>query len=125
MQVQEKRILVINPGSTSTKIGVFHDDRSIFEKSIRHDETELQQYQTIIEYEFSYQAEQMIAKLVKEHAQVVKDLEAHGVQFNEVDRAAFERQTEPLYDGQLPGVTRAMYQQIQAELEKIRAQTQA
>lgn len=57
MQVQEKRILVINPGSTSTKIGVFHDDRSIFEKSIRHDEAELQQYQTIIDqYSFRKQA---------------------------------------------------------------------
>ncbi|MCY7778232.1 butyrate kinase [Bacillus haynesii] len=57
MQVQEKRILVINPGSTSTKIGVFHDDRSIFEKSIRHDEAELQQYETIIDqYSFRKQA---------------------------------------------------------------------
>ncbi|MCY9414498.1 butyrate kinase, partial [Bacillus haynesii] len=53
----EKRILVINPGSTSTKIGVFHDDRSIFEKSIRHDEAELQQYETIIDqYSFRKQA---------------------------------------------------------------------
>ncbi|MCI4129504.1 butyrate kinase [Bacillus haynesii] len=57
MQVKEKRILVINPGSTSTKIGVFHDDRSIFEKSIRHDEAELQQYETIIDqYSFRKQA---------------------------------------------------------------------
>ncbi|KAA6451522.1 butyrate kinase [Bacillus swezeyi] len=57
MQVLEKRILVINPGSTSTKIGVFHDDRSIFEKTIRHDEAKLQQYQTIIDqYSFRKQA---------------------------------------------------------------------
>ncbi|XVM06416.1 butyrate kinase [Bacillus subtilis] len=32
----EKRILTINPGSTSTKIGVFHNERSIFEKTLRH-----------------------------------------------------------------------------------------
>ncbi|MDA1474917.1 butyrate kinase [Bacillus changyiensis] len=57
MQLQEKRILVINPGSTSTKIGVFHDDRSIFEKSIRHDEAKLQQFATIIDqYSFRKQA---------------------------------------------------------------------
>jgi butyrate kinase len=46
--LQEKRILVINPGSTSTKIGVFHNDRSIFEKTIRHDEAELQQFRPLL-----------------------------------------------------------------------------
>lgn len=37
----EKRILTINPGSTSTKIGVFHNERSIFEKTLRHNIEEL------------------------------------------------------------------------------------
>jgi butyrate kinase len=31
-----KEILVINPGSTSTKIAVFHNNRPIFQKSIKH-----------------------------------------------------------------------------------------
>ncbi|AZV51002.1 butyrate kinase [Bacillus halotolerans] len=49
----EKRILTINPGSTSTKIGVFHNERSIFEKTLRHDIEELQQFDHIIDqYEF-------------------------------------------------------------------------
>ncbi|MCY9091195.1 butyrate kinase [Bacillus mojavensis] len=49
----EKRILTINPGSTSTKIGVFHNERSIFEKTLRHNIEELQQFDHIIEqYEF-------------------------------------------------------------------------
>jgi len=30
------KILVINPGSTSTKIAVFDGENSIFEKIIRH-----------------------------------------------------------------------------------------
>jgi hypothetical protein len=30
------RILVINPGSTSTKIGVFVEEESIYEKSLSH-----------------------------------------------------------------------------------------
>ena len=80
-----------------------------------------QEYQKIIEDEFAYEAEQMINTLKNKHAQVVKKLEAQGVSFNQIDRAAFERKTLSLYDGELPGVTLEMYQQIQAELEIIRA----
>nr|P54621.1 RecName: Full=Probable butyrate kinase; Short=BK; AltName: Full=Branched-chain carboxylic acid kinase [Geobacillus stearothermophilus] len=37
MQEQKFRILTINPGSTSTKIGVFENERAIVEKTIRHE----------------------------------------------------------------------------------------
>ena len=79
------------------------------------------EYQQIIEYEFAYEAEVMIKNLEGMHAQVIKDLEAEGVKFNHIDRAAFEARTLKLYDGELPGVTIEMYDQIQAELTKIRA----
>ncbi|MEH6938605.1 butyrate kinase [Bacillus sp. JJ664] len=47
------RILVINPGSTSTKVGVFDDEKPIFEQTIRHEDEELNQYSSIIDqYEF-------------------------------------------------------------------------
>ncbi|WP_188206106.1 butyrate kinase [Alkalibacillus aidingensis] len=50
---QSYRILVINPGSTSTKIAVFENDKSLFEKTIRHDTDQLNQYSRIIDqYEF-------------------------------------------------------------------------
>ena len=78
-----------------------------------------EKYQRIIEHEFTYEAEQMIDLLKGKHAQVIKDLEAQGVQFNEIDRDAFEKRTLALYDGELPGVTLEMYNQIQAELRKI------
>lgn len=53
MLYDEKRILTINPGSTSTKIGVFHNERSIFEKTLRHNIEELQRFDQIIDqYEF-------------------------------------------------------------------------
>lgn len=80
-----------------------------------------EKYQKIIEYEFAYEAEQMIDNLKGKHAQVIKDLEAQGVEFNQIDRAAFEKRTLRLYDGELPGVTVEMYDQIQAELKQIRA----
>lgn len=80
-----------------------------------------EKYQAIIAHEFAYEAEQMINTLKGKHAQVIKDLEAHGVVFNHIDRAVFEARTLSLFDGELPGVTLEMYEQIQAELSKIRA----
>ncbi|MBU8879314.1 butyrate kinase [Bacillus sp. FJAT-29790] len=53
MQEQNHRILVINPGSTSTKIGVFDNEISIFEKTLRHDADVINSFENIIEqYEF-------------------------------------------------------------------------
>jgi butyrate kinase len=50
---QEYRILVINPGSTSTKIGVFDNEISILEKTIRHDSEIINSFENIIDqYEF-------------------------------------------------------------------------
>ena len=41
--------LVINPGSTSTKIGIFEDLDLIYEKTLRHSEKDLESYKDIIE----------------------------------------------------------------------------
>lgn len=47
------RILVINPGSTSTKIGVFDDEISIMEKTIRHESDKIHSFDKINDqYEF-------------------------------------------------------------------------
>ena len=47
------RVLAINPGSTSTKIAVYDDSTPLFEKTLRHDPSELQPYPTIIDqYDF-------------------------------------------------------------------------
>lgn len=56
LQEHSFRILVINPGSTSTKIGVFDNECSILEKTIRHDTEALRAYKKIIDqYEFRKQ----------------------------------------------------------------------
>lgn len=53
MQEQDHRILVINPGSTSTKIGVFDNEVSILEKTLRHDADMINSFENIIDqYEF-------------------------------------------------------------------------
>ncbi|HBH12886.1 MAG: Butyrate kinase [Clostridiales bacterium 38_11] len=41
--------LVINPGSTSTKIAVFEDDRILFEKTLRHSVEDMSNYNHIID----------------------------------------------------------------------------
>ena len=47
------RVLAINPGSTSTKIGVFDDEKAILEETIRHSELDLAAFQrTWDQYEF-------------------------------------------------------------------------
>ncbi len=47
------RVLAINPGSTSTKIAVFDDEKSVFVKTLRHNPVELDKFGGIIEqYEF-------------------------------------------------------------------------
>lgn len=43
------RILTINPGSTSTKIGVFNDEELIFEETIRHTIEELAKFAKVRE----------------------------------------------------------------------------
>ncbi len=43
------RVLGINPGSTSTKIAVYEDDKALFEKTLRHDPAELEPFGGIIE----------------------------------------------------------------------------
>lgn len=41
--------LIINPGSTSTKIGVFEDEALLFEETLRHTTEEIAQFATIID----------------------------------------------------------------------------
>ena len=41
--------LIINPGSTSTKIGVFEDETLLFEETLRHTTEEISQFATIVD----------------------------------------------------------------------------
>lgn len=53
MHDNQYRILVINPGSTSTKIGVFDGETAILEKTIRHETAEIEKFPKIIDqYDF-------------------------------------------------------------------------
>ncbi len=56
------RILAINPGSTSTKIAVYKDYSPVFVKSIRHSNTELEQYEKITD-QFVFRKEIILREL--------------------------------------------------------------
>ena len=43
------KLLIINPGSTSTKIGVFEDETLLFEETLRHTTEEIAQFATIVD----------------------------------------------------------------------------
>lgn len=51
--MEHYRILTINPGSTSTKIGVFDNEQEVLVKTIRHDRSALSSFSNIIDqYQF-------------------------------------------------------------------------
>lgn len=71
MLTKEWRILTINPGSTSTKIGVFHNERSIFETTLRHTDEELKQFPHIID-QFSFRQETILKTLHEQGMNISK-----------------------------------------------------
>ena len=46
-QEKKYRIVVINPGSTSTKVGVFMNEQKVFVERIYHDSSEMARFETI------------------------------------------------------------------------------
>ena len=58
------RLLAINPGSTSTKIALFENDREIFSSNISHDAVKLRKFCEISD-QFPYRKEAISAELTK------------------------------------------------------------
>lgn len=68
------RQLIINPGSTSTKIAVFEDEKSIFEKTLRHSNEELAVYAKIAD-QFEFR-KGLIIEALEENNITIKSLDA-------------------------------------------------
>lgn len=68
------KLLTINPGSTSTKIGVFEDISLIFDKTLRHNVDQLAEFPNIIDqYEFR---KNVIIEFLKEKCQDIYNIDA-------------------------------------------------
>lgn len=66
-------ILVINPGSTSTKVGVYRDEETVFSSSVSHSVESLAQFDTVVDQmEFREKA-------------IMELLDAHVIDFNAID----------------------------------------
>lgn len=64
--------LIINPGSTSTKIGVFEDETLLLEETLRHSTEEISQYDSII-------AQKDFRKNIIENFLKEKDFDLHSL----------------------------------------------
>lgn len=58
------KLLIINPGSTSTKIGVYEDTKELFEETLRHSSEEIGKYETIFD-QINFRKE-IIVNILKE-----------------------------------------------------------
>lgn len=68
------RVLAINPGSTSTKIAVYDDEKCVFDLTLRHTTEELAPYDGIIDqYEFR---KEMVIKALQENNVPADSLDA-------------------------------------------------
>lgn len=68
---QSYRILVINPGSTSTKIGVFDNENCIFEKTIRHQIEDIKQFKHVID-QYHFRKQVILGQLDYEGINITK-----------------------------------------------------
>lgn len=68
------KILVINPGATSTKIAVYEDEKQIFKASIDHDAKDLAPFEHVVD-QFSYRKE-LILNTLKNSGYEMNDFQA-------------------------------------------------
>ena len=59
------RILVINPGSTSTKLAVFENEKAIWKKTVRHSSEELARFAKVVD-QYEYRRELLLKELAGE-----------------------------------------------------------
>ncbi|MBB5173047.1 butyrate kinase [Texcoconibacillus texcoconensis] len=71
MTKPEYRVLALNPGSTSTKIGLFIDTQPVFEETIRHDQSKLEMFESIID-QFEFRKTTILEALDREGINVSK-----------------------------------------------------
>ncbi|MGY0373470.1 butyrate kinase [Clostridium sp. JNZ J1-5] len=68
------KLLIINPGSTSTKIGVYDDENQILEETLRHSSEEIEKYEHIYD-QFEFR-KQVILNVLKEKNFDINTLDA-------------------------------------------------
>ena len=83
-------------------------------------ETIPEEYQTIIQEEFTASAQRMIEKINSSYEETKAKLEATGHTFNEVDTEAFAAAVAPVYEN-MKGVTPGLYDEFRAAIAEFHA----
>jgi butyrate kinase len=93
------RILAINPGSTSTKIGVFHEEYIIFEETIRHSAEEIGRFSSIID-QYEFRKNTILHALDKEGINLSKlsAICGRGGLLRPIEGGTYEVNDEMIYD---------------------------
>lgn len=68
------KLLILNPGSTSTKIGIYQDEKEVFVKTVRHSADEMGRFENIYG-QFLFRKE-IIIRVLKENNIDLKSLDA-------------------------------------------------
>lgn len=68
------KLLAINPGSTSTKISVFEDEKEIFGENLRHSVEEISKFKNVVDQK-KFRTE-VILKILKDNNIDIKELDA-------------------------------------------------
>ena len=93
------KLLIINPGSTSTKIGVYENEKEVFVETLRHSSDEIAKYDSIFEQkEFR---KSVIINVLKENNFDVNTLDAvvgRGGMLKPIPGGTYEVNESLLYD---------------------------
>ncbi|MBN2273366.1 MAG: butyrate kinase [Bacteroidales bacterium] len=65
----DHKILAINPGSTSTKVAIYHNTKPVFLKSIHHEANELAQFKHIVD-QYKFRKEIILKELRDSHINI-------------------------------------------------------
>lgn len=68
------KLLIINPGSTSTKLAIYEDERELFEKTLRHSSEDIGKFKHIAEQQ-SFRTE-LILKILQDNKIEIKEMDA-------------------------------------------------
>lgn len=89
--------LVINPGSTSTKVALYLNDKLIQESTLRHDVKDLEKYETIID-QLDFR-KQVILEFLKDHKYTLNQIDVfvgRGGMLKPLKNGGTYRVTEPM-----------------------------
>ena len=96
-------ILAINPGSTSTKIALFEDDKQVFIKTIRHTAEEIGKFPNISS-QFSFRKELILSELKQAGIEIgkVHAIVGRGGLIKPIESGVYEVNPAMLHDLEVP-----------------------